>query len=55
MKISANDNLAASFSLAARRLHWLMAICILSMLFIGVAVVAAVTKRYSWLLALHNP
>jgi cytochrome b561 len=44
-----------TFSLAARVLHWLMAILIVSMLFIGVGMVASVSARHSWLLTLHKP
>lgn len=43
------------FVLAARVLHWLMAIMIVSMLFIGVGMVASVSERHAWLLAIHKP
>lgn len=39
----------------ARVLHWLMAAMVLSMLFVGVGMVASVSARHSWLLALHKP
>jgi cytochrome b561 len=44
-----------TFSLAARVLHWLMAMLIVSMLVIGIGMVASVSARHSWLLALHKP
>ena len=43
------------FVLAARVLHWLMAIMILSMLFIGVGMVASVSERHAWLVSIHKP
>ena len=43
------------FVLAARVLHWLMAIMIVSMLFIGVGMVASVSERHAWLLSIHKP
>ncbi|WP_223618846.1 cytochrome b [Lysobacter sp. ESA13C] len=39
----------------ARVLHWLMAAMVLTMLFVGVGMVASVSARHSWLLALHKP
>lgn len=42
-------------SLAARVLHWLMAALILAMLFVGVGMVASVSARHDWLLAVHKP
>ncbi|WP_064745964.1 cytochrome b [Lysobacter firmicutimachus] len=39
----------------ARVLHWLMAIMILAMLFVGAGMVASVSERHAWLLALHKP
>lgn len=44
-----------SFTLAARVLHWTMAVLILAMLFIGVGMVATVSDRHAWLLAIHKP
>lgn len=44
-----------TFTLAARVLHWLMAAMILAMLFIGVGMVASVSERHTWLLAIHKP
>jgi cytochrome b561 len=43
------------FVLAARVLHGLMAILILSMLFIGVGMVASVSERHEWLIGIHKP
>jgi cytochrome b561 len=40
---------------AARALHWLMAVMIVAMLFIGVGMVATVSARHEWLLAIHKP
>lgn len=44
-----------SFSVAARVLHWTMAVLILAMLFIGVGMVATVSSKQPWLLAIHKP
>jgi len=43
-----------SFPLRSRWLHWVMAVLILAMLFIGVGMVSSV-HEYHWLLALHRP
>jgi len=43
------------FPLPARVLHWLMAILILAMVFIGIGMVSTVSDRHTWLLALHKP
>ena len=37
-----------------RILHWLMAAMVLSMLFIGVTMVASL-ENYHWLIAIHRP
>jgi len=42
------------FTVFARLLHWLMAILILAMLFIGVGMVASLTD-YHWLVSIHKP
>lgn len=42
------------FNLLARTLHWLMAVAILAMLFIGVGMMTSLTWR-PWLLDLHRP
>jgi cytochrome b561 len=43
------------FTPLARALHWLMAVLLLAMLFIGAGMVASVSARHTWLLALHRP
>lgn len=43
------------FTPAARVLHWLMAVAIVAMLFIGVGMVASVSERHVWLLRIHKP
>ena len=43
------------FAAPQRLLHWLMAICILSMLFIGVGMVSTVTTKYLTLVQIHKP
>jgi len=43
------------FTRPQRLLHWLMAICILTMLFIGVGMVSTVTPVYLTLVAIHKP
>jgi cytochrome b561 len=43
------------FAVPQRILHWLMAICILSMLFIGVGMVSTVTTKYLTLVQIHKP
>jgi cytochrome b561 len=43
------------FAIPQRMLHWLMAICILSMLFIGVGMVSTITTKYLTLVQIHKP
>ncbi|WP_375462094.1 cytochrome b [uncultured Enterovirga sp.] len=43
------------FTPTQRVLHWLMAICILAMLFIGVGMVSTVTATYLTLVSIHKP
>src|SRR5215469_2286427 len=43
------------FTPLQRLLHWLMAICILAMLFIGVGMVSTVNPKYLTLVAIHKP
>lgn len=43
------------FAAPQRVLHWLMAICILAMLFIGVGMVSTVTQTYLTLVQIHEP
>ena len=42
------------FTVLQRLLHWLMAVCILAMLFIGVGMVSTVMPKYVPLLATHK-
>ncbi|GCD75104.1 hypothetical protein NBRC3299_1396 [Acetobacter pasteurianus NBRC 3299] len=48
-------NRLVSFSLLARVLHWLMAVMILGMLFIGVFMATSVGPNYHRLVTLHRP
>ncbi|CAE6701913.1 cytochrome b [Paraburkholderia nemoris] len=43
------------FTPVQRALHWIMAICILSMLFIGVGMVSTVRPDYLTLVSIHKP
>jgi len=43
------------FTPLQRLLHWLMAACILAMLFIGVGMVSTVMPKYLTLVSLHKP
>lgn len=43
------------FAPVARLLHWLMALMIIAMLFIGAGMAASVSQRHEWLLNLHKP
>jgi cytochrome b561 len=43
------------FTPLQRALHWLMAICILAMLFIGVGMVSTVSPDYLTLVSIHKP
>ena len=43
------------FTPLQRALHWLMAICILAMLFIGVGMVATFGAKYLTLVSIHKP
>jgi cytochrome b561 len=43
------------FSPLQRALHWIMAICILAMLFIGVGMVSTVKPDYLKLVSIHKP
>ncbi|MDF9756549.1 cytochrome b561 [Pseudomonas sp. TE6288] len=45
---------ATAFHPLARLLHWLMAVLILAMLFIGVSMVADLSPRHPWLVELHK-
>jgi cytochrome b561 len=43
------------FTPVQRLFHWVMAICILSMLFIGVGMVSTVAPKYLTLVSIHKP
>ena len=43
------------FTVLQRSLHWLMAVCILAMLFIGVGMVSTVMPKYLTLVSIHKP
>lgn len=46
---------AARFSPLQRTLHWVMALCILAMLFIGVGMVSTIRPDYLTLVSIHKP
>lgn len=46
---------ATHFHSALRALHWLMALAIISMLFIGVAMVSTISSWHQLLVAIHKP
>jgi cytochrome b561 len=48
-------NRALRFNPLQRALHWLMAVCILAMLFIGVGMVSTVMPKYLTLVSIHKP
>ncbi|WP_434604414.1 cytochrome b [Pseudomonas sp. R1-7] len=48
-------NAPRHFAPLARLLHWLMALMVIAMLFIGAGMVASVSERHAWLLQLHKP
>jgi cytochrome b561 len=43
------------FSAPSRFLHWLMALLILAMLFIGIGMVSSTSPRYAQLVSIHKP
>jgi len=43
------------FNPVQRLLHWIMAVCILTMLFIGVGMVSTIMPKYLVLVAIHKP
>ncbi|WP_193163308.1 cytochrome b [Microbulbifer hainanensis] len=43
------------FHWSLRLLHWLMALAVLAMLFIGAGMVSSVSARHLWLVDLHKP
>ena len=45
----------AGFPVVSRWLHWVMALMVLTMLFLGVGMAASVSERYRFLVAIHRP
>jgi cytochrome b561 len=45
----------SSFAASQKSLHWFMAACIVSMLFIGVGMVSTVAPKYLTLVEIHKP
>ena len=43
------------FTVFSRLLHWLMAVLVLTMLFIGVGMASSVSERYALLVSIHKP
>ncbi len=43
------------FPAVSRWLHWLMAIMVLAMLFLGVGMASSLSERYRFLVAIHRP
>jgi cytochrome b561 len=43
------------FYLPARILHWLMAVMVIAMLFVGAGMVSTVGRAHEWLIAWHKP
>jgi cytochrome b561 len=43
------------FPIPSRVLHWLMAVLVVAMLFIGIGMVSTVSPRYEALVAIHRP
>ena len=43
------------FTPLQRLLHWLMAVCILTMLFVGVGMVSTIMPKYLTLVSIHKP
>jgi cytochrome b561 len=52
---SATAAVEQRFSLAQRIVHWLMAACILAMLFIGVGMESTIRPKYLTLVSIHKP
>lgn len=48
-------NTPSTFHPLARLLHWTMAAMVVAMLFIGAGMVATVSAKHAWLLAIHKP
>jgi cytochrome b561 len=52
---AAMKNSTEHFSGIQRLLHWLMAILVITMLFVGAGMVTSVSQRHEWLIAIHKP
>lgn len=50
-----NSSKLGHFAPMARLLHWLMAMGLIAMLFIGAGMVASISERHEWLIHLHKP
>lgn len=48
-------NTPTTFHPLARLLHWTMAAMVVAMLFIGAGMVATISAKHAWLLAVHKP
>jgi cytochrome b561 len=46
---------ASRFPAFSRLLHWLMAVMVLAMLFLGIGMAASVSGRYRFLIEIHRP
>ncbi len=49
------NDLRLQFTPLQRALHWVMAICILAMLFVGVGMVSTIKPEYLTLVSIHKP
>ncbi|GAC1672957.1 MAG: cytochrome b [Steroidobacteraceae bacterium] len=49
------NDVRLQFTPLQRALHWVMAICILTMLFVGVGMVSTIEPKYLTLVSLHKP
>lgn len=49
------NNAIARFALPARILHWLLAVLLIAMLFIGAGMVSTVSAAHDTLIAIHKP
>jgi cytochrome b561 len=49
------SRMVGQFTIIQRVLHWVMAVCILAMLFIGVGMVSTITTTYLSLVSIHKP
>ena len=49
------NDVRVQFTPLQRALHWVMSICILAMLFVGVGMVSTITPAYLTLVSIHKP